>query len=79
MIHVCSLLGDKQHLDLATSHKFPIILQQHGSLLHYLRRLKPTLSSDVGTMLDIVIQVCRGMAYLERHNYIHRDLVTLTD
>ncbi len=24
--------------------------------------------------MDIVVQVCRGMAYLERHNYIHRDL-----
>jgi serine/threonine protein kinase len=47
---------------------------QHGSLLHYLRRLKTTLCSDVGTMLDIIIQVCRGMSYLERHNYIHRDL-----
>ena len=26
------------------------------------------------SLLDIVVQVCRGMAYLERHNYIHRDL-----
>jgi hypothetical protein len=30
---------------------------QHGSLLHYLRRLKTSLHSDVGTMLDIIIQV----------------------
>ena len=47
---------------------------QHGSLLQYLRRLKSSLLSDVDSLLDIVVQVCRGMAYLERHNYIHRDL-----
>ena len=47
---------------------------QHGSLLQYLRRLKSGLLSDVDSLLDIVVQVCRGMAYLERHNYIHRDL-----
>lgn len=22
----------------------------------------------------VVLQICKGMAYLERHNYIHRDL-----
>ena len=47
---------------------------QHGSLLQYLRRLKSSLLNDVDSLLDIVVQVCRGMAYLERHNYIHRDL-----
>ena len=47
---------------------------QHGSLLHYLRKHKSTLLTDVGSLLDVAIQVSRGMAYLERHNYIHRDL-----
>eukprot|EP00096_Caligus_rogercresseyi_P011647 TRINITY_DN4653_c0_g1_i1.p1 TRINITY_DN4653_c0_g1~~TRINITY_DN4653_c0_g1_i1.p1 ORF type:complete len:372 (-),score=74.49 TRINITY_DN4653_c0_g1_i1:182-1297(-) len=49
---------------------------KHGSLLQYLRRLKSTLYNDVGTLLDMAIQVSRGMNYLERHNYIHRDLAT---
>ena len=52
----------------------PCSASQHGSLLQYLRRLKSGLLSDVDSLLDIVVQVCRGMAYLERHNYIHRDL-----
>ena len=52
----------------------PCFASQHGSLLQYLRRLKSGLLSDVDSLLDIVVQVCRGMAYLERHNYIHRDL-----
>jgi len=47
---------------------------KHGSLLQYLRRLKTTLLSDIGSLIDMAIQVARGMAYLERHNYIHRDL-----
>ena len=49
-------------------------LFQHGSLLQYLRRLKSTLLTDMGSLLDMALQVARGMAYLERHNYIHRDL-----
>ena len=47
---------------------------RHGSLLQHLRRQKAVMLSDVGSLMDVVIQVCRGMAYLERHNYIHRDL-----
>lgn len=47
---------------------------KHGSLLSFLRKLKPTLYTDHCTLLDIALQVSRGMAYLERHNYIHRDL-----
>ncbi|XP_040563803.1 tyrosine-protein kinase Btk [Lepeophtheirus salmonis] len=48
----------------------------HGSLLQYLRRLKASLFNDVGRLLDMAIQVSRGMNYLERQNYIHRDLAT---
>ena len=39
-----------------------------------MRKHKPILLSDIGSLLDMAIQVARGMAYLERHNYIHRDL-----
>ncbi|XP_050299277.1 tyrosine-protein kinase Btk29A isoform X2 [Anthonomus grandis grandis] len=47
---------------------------RHGSLLNYLRRHETSLSTNQGLLLDMCIQVCKGMSYLERHNYIHRDL-----
>lgn len=47
---------------------------KHGSLLNYLRRHEQTLIGNAGLLLDMCIQVCKGMVYLERHNYIHRDL-----
>lgn len=43
-------------------------------MLQYLRKHKTNLLTDIGSLLDMAIQVARGMAYLERHNYIHRDL-----
>ncbi|KAJ0179393.1 hypothetical protein K1T71_005105 [Dendrolimus kikuchii] len=48
---------------------------KHGSLFNYLRRTSPDQLGHA-VLLDMCIQVCRGMAYLERHNYIHRDLAT---
>ena len=47
---------------------------KHGSLLNYLRRHEQSLIGNAGLLLDMCIQVCKGMVYLERHNYIHRDL-----
>uniref|UniRef100_A0A8D8BMV5 Tyrosine-protein kinase n=4 Tax=Culex pipiens TaxID=7175 RepID=A0A8D8BMV5_CULPI len=47
---------------------------KHGSLLNYLRRHETSLIGNMGLLLDMCIQVCKGMSYLERHNYIHRDL-----
>ncbi|KAL3266722.1 hypothetical protein HHI36_010883 [Cryptolaemus montrouzieri] len=47
---------------------------RYGSLLKHLRRPEMSLSSNQGLLLDMCIQVCKGMSYLERHNYIHRDL-----
>uniref|UniRef100_A0A0A9WY19 Tyrosine-protein kinase n=2 Tax=Lygus hesperus TaxID=30085 RepID=A0A0A9WY19_LYGHE len=47
---------------------------KHGSLLNYLRRHENTLGGNIDLLLDMCIQVCKGMSYLERHNYIHRDL-----
>jgi tyrosine-protein kinase Tec len=45
---------------------------KHGSLLNYLRRHEQSLIGNMGLLLDMCIQVSKGMAYLERHNYIHR-------
>ncbi|KAK7604467.1 hypothetical protein V9T40_005653 [Parthenolecanium corni] len=47
---------------------------RHGSLLNYLRRHEANLVCNIGLLLDMCIQVCKGMEYLEKHNYIHRDL-----
>ncbi|XP_047522572.1 tyrosine-protein kinase Btk29A isoform X1 [Pieris napi] len=46
---------------------------RHGSLFNYLRRTSPDQLGPA-VLLDMCIQVCKGMSYLERHNYIHRDL-----
>ncbi|XP_034825105.1 tyrosine-protein kinase Btk isoform X1 [Maniola hyperantus] len=46
---------------------------RHGSLFNYLRRT-PRDQLGSGVLLDMCIQVCKGMTYLEKHNYIHRDL-----
>ncbi|XP_045478600.1 tyrosine-protein kinase Btk29A isoform X2 [Harmonia axyridis] len=47
---------------------------RYGSLLNHLRRHESSLSNNQGLLLDMCIQICKGMSYLERHNYIHRDL-----
>ncbi|XP_013413800.1 tyrosine-protein kinase Tec-like isoform X1 [Lingula anatina] len=49
---------------------------KHGSLLNYLRRHKHRLlqSNKAGLLLDMCLQVCKAMAYLEEQSFIHRDL-----
>ncbi|XP_064636639.1 tyrosine-protein kinase Tec-like isoform X2 [Lineus longissimus] len=46
----------------------------NGSLLHYLRRRRSRFVGKVGTLLDMCIQICQGMAFLESKSFIHRDL-----
>ncbi|CAG9762218.1 unnamed protein product [Ceutorhynchus assimilis] len=47
---------------------------RHGSLLNYLRKNEQSLCTNQGLLLDMCIQICKGMAYLEKQNCIHRDL-----
>ncbi len=46
-----------------------------GNLLDYLRRPSAKTELDATGMMHIAAQVASGMAYLEEHNFIHRDLV----
>ncbi|XP_026468882.1 tyrosine-protein kinase Btk29A-like [Ctenocephalides felis] len=62
---------------VCTKHR-PIYIvteyMRHGSLLNHLRRHELALAGNSAMLLDMCIQICKGMSYLERHNYIHRDL-----
>lgn len=46
-------------------------LAPEGSLREYLKRHRET---PMHTIVDLLHQVARGMAYLERHKVVHRDL-----
>jgi len=47
---------------------------KYGSLLSFLRSRASQLRQAPGQLLQMCLQVCEGMAYLEAKNYIHRDL-----
>ncbi|XP_064102514.1 tyrosine-protein kinase TXK-like isoform X4 [Macrobrachium nipponense] len=47
---------------------------KNGSLLNYLRSKDKVLINNNEILLDMCLQVCEGMAYLERQKFIHRDL-----
>ena len=50
------------------------LLHLTGALLQYLRRRKTTLLRETGTLLDMCVQICSAMRYLEGKQFIHRDL-----
>ena len=45
-----------------------------GSLLSFLKRHKGRLLHKVETLVDMCLQACAGMEYLESRSFIHRDL-----
>ena len=45
-----------------------------GALLQHLRRHKVRLLANVETLIDMCMQVCGAMEYLEEKGFIHRDL-----
>lgn len=45
-----------------------------GLLLDMCIQVGESLDSDNHILTSYIRQVCKGMSYLERHNYIHRDL-----
>ncbi|XP_047473685.1 tyrosine-protein kinase TXK-like isoform X2 [Penaeus chinensis] len=47
---------------------------RYGSLLQYLRNKERILLNNTDVLLDMCLQVCSGMAYLEKQKFIHRDL-----
>ncbi|XP_055508615.1 protein-tyrosine kinase 6-like [Leucoraja erinacea] len=58
-----------------TSDPFYIVteLMEYGSLLNYLRSNEGSYL-NLECLLDMTVQVAKGMEYLESQNYIHRDL-----
>lgn len=47
---------------------------RNGALLTYLRRYRARLLANADSLVDMCIQVCNGMTYLEQQAVIHRDL-----
>ncbi|CAH1776538.1 unnamed protein product [Owenia fusiformis] len=47
---------------------------KHGSLLNYLKRQRGVILKKPNKLLDMCLQVCRAMKYLESQSFIHRDL-----
>ncbi|KAF6032306.1 BTK [Bugula neritina] len=68
--HLVQLYGvcEKPNLLIVTEY------MEEGALLDYLKKNKSRLLTQTTSCLDIVKQVCEGMAYLEEMKLIHRDL-----
>lgn len=49
---------------------------KHGALLGFLKRQKHRLIGRLDQLVDMCMQVCSAMAYLEESKFIHRDLAS---
>ena len=53
-----------------------IICLKLGALLGFLKRQKHRLIGRLDQLVDMCMQVCSAMGYLEESNFIHRDLAS---
>lgn len=49
-------------------------LMEHGCLLTYIR-MRKEIVNKTDVLVDVAIQICSAMKYLEINHFIHRDLV----
>ncbi|XP_014667055.1 PREDICTED: tyrosine-protein kinase Btk29A-like isoform X2 [Priapulus caudatus] len=82
-IEEAKVMTQLQHPNLVqlygvSSKQRPIMIvtefMKHGALLTYLRKNESRIVSQVALLLDMCVQVCSAMAYLEMNSFIHRDL-----
>ena len=50
-------------------------LMEHGCLLTYIR-MRKEIVNKTDVLVDVAIQICSAMKYLEVNHFIHRDLVS---
>ena len=48
---------------------------EHGCLLTYIR-MRKEIVNKTDVLVDVAIQICSAMKYLEVNHFIHRDLVS---